>query len=469
MNNGDIAVVGLGVMGQNLALNIESRGFSVVGYDTDMQKATDYKNKKANGKKIEIAESLDSMVQQLAIPRKVFMMVPAGKPVDETIDRITPLLSSGDVLIDGGNSNFKDTNRRVAEAESKGLLYIGTGVSGGEEGALKGPSIMPGGSLKAWPVVKPILTAIAAKTEDGDVCCDWVGLGGAGHFVKMVHNGIEYADMQLICEAYFLMERTLGMSATEMHDAFAEWNQGELQSYLIEITRDILTKVDPDTGKPIIDVIKDRAGQKGTGKWTSQTALDLGVAAPTIGEAVFARCLSAIKTERLAASSQLIGPQTKFEGDKKAFVGAIRDSLYASKICSYAQGFQMMQEASREYGWQLDFGAISKLWRAGCIIRARFLDPIREAYATIPELRNLMLAPYFRDAMVRCQSGWREVVSQSALLGISIPAFSSALAYYDGYRSERLPANLLQAQRDYFGAHTYERLDKPGAFHTDWS
>lgn len=468
MEKSDIAVIGLGVMGQNLALNIESKGFSVVGYDNDLVKAETYKKTKAEGKIIQIASNLQEMVKGLKTHRKVFMMVPAGKPVDDLIHTLMPILGKNDILIDGGNSYFRDTERRTKQAEEAGLRYIGTGVSGGEEGALKGPSIMPGGSLSAWNEVKPILTAISAKTNSGESCCEWIGSGGAGHFVKMVHNGIEYADMQLICEAYFLMSQLLGMDEKEIGDVFAEWNEGDLQSYLIEITRDILRENDPETGDPLVRLIKDTAGQKGTGKWTSQVSLDLGVAAPTIGEAVYARCLSAIKAERVRASKVFIQYPTP-QVNKAEMIGAIGQALYASKICAYAQGFQLMREADKEYGWNLDFTAIAKIWRAGCIIRARFLDPIRDAYQCNPELENLMLAPFFANAIAKTQTGWRQVVAQSALAGIPIPAFSSALAYFDGYRSPWLPANLLQAQRDYFGAHTFERLDREGKFHHEWN
>ena len=396
------------------------------------------------------------------------MMVPAGKAVDELIQTLTPYLEPGDILIDGGNSNFRDTIRRTEAVEASGFQYIGTGVSGGEEGALIGPSIMPGGSNDAWQHVKPILQKISAKVADGSPCCEWVGSKGAGHFVKMIHNGIEYGDMQLITEAYFLLENALGMSCDEMHKVFSEWNDGELDSYLIDITANILAKTDPDTGKPIVDVIKDTAGQKGTGTWTSQTALELGVATPTIAEAVFARCISAVRDERIAASKTLTGPDQKYNGDKAAFVEAIRQALYASKICSYAQGFQLMREASRSYGWDLNFGDIALMWRGGCIIRARFLGHIKETFDAQPDLANLLLAPYFKDAIDNAQDSWRLVVSEAVKLGIPVPAFSSALAYYDSYRRDRLPANLLQAQRDYFGAHTYERIDKPGVFHTEW-
>jgi 6-phosphogluconate dehydrogenase len=469
MRKHSIGLVGLGVMGQNLALNIERNGFSVVGYDLDPEKskATQQKFKDKNAT---VVYSLNEFVEALETPKKILIMVPAGKPVDAVIDEFKPYLSKGDLLIDGGNSYFHDTERRNDELKKDGILYIGTGVSGGEEGALWGPSIMPGGNPKAWPLVKPILQAIAAKVADGTPCCDWIGNGGAGHFVKMVHNGIEYGDIQMICEAYFIMEQVLGFSPDKMHDVFAEWNKGELNSYLIEITSHIMAKRDAETGKPMIYVILDTAGQKGTGKWTSQVALDLGIPAQTIAEAVFARTISAIKEERLEASKNLKGPKIKFEGNKDEFVEMIRQALYASKICSYAQGFHLMRAASAEYKWDLNYGNIAMLWRGGCIIRARFLDNIKQAFDKRPDLPNLLLDPYFKSAIEKHQDAWRKVVARAVEFGISVPAFSSALAYYDGYRSERLPANLLQAQRDYFGAHTYERVDKPRGkfFHTEW-
>jgi len=396
------------------------------------------------------------------------MMVPAGKAVDAVIEELRPRLSPGDVLIDGGNTYFPDTIRRLQALEGSGILYVGTGVSGGEEGALLGPSIMPGGDPKAWPVVKPILQAIAARTDDGTVCCEWVGNGGAGHFVKMVHNGIEYGDMQMICEAYFLMERLLGMTADEMAAVFAEWNRGELASYLISITAEILAKKDPETGKPLVDVILDTAEQKGTGKWTSAVALDLGIPAQTIAEAVFARMLSALKSERVNAASVLAGPTPRFTGDRRAFVENLRKALFCSKICSYAQGFQLLRAANLEYHWDLNFGGIAMLWRAGCIIRAQFLGKIKEAYAATGDLPNLLLDPYFAGVVTGYQSAWRAVVAAAVENGIPVPAFTSALSYFDSYRSATLPANLLQAQRDYFGAHTYRRVDREGIFHTTW-
>ncbi len=469
MGKYNIGLIGLGVMGQNLALNIERNGFSIVGYDLDQEKSK-AAQKKFSDKNATIAYTLKEFVEALETPKKILMMVPAGKPVDAVINDVKPYLSKGDLLIDGGNTYFPDTERRNNELKKDGILYIGTGVSGGEEGALWGPSIMPGGNPDAWRLVKPILQAIAAKVADGTPCCEWVGNGGAGHFVKMVHNGIEYGDMQMICEAYFIMEQILGLSTDKMHDIFAEWNHGELNSYLIEITSHIMAKKDAETGKPMIHVILDTAGQKGTGKWTSQVALDLGIPAQTIAEAVFARTLSAIKAERVAASKQLMGPKIKFEGKKEEFIEMIRKALYASKICSYAQGFQLMRAASEEYKWNLNYGNIALLWRGGCIIRAQFLDNIKQAFVNRPDLPNLLLDPYFKSAVEKHQDAWRKVVATSIEFGISVPAFSSALAYYDGYRSERLPANLLQAQRDYFGAHTYERVDKPRGqfFHTEW-
>jgi len=469
MQQYNIGLIGLGVMGQNLALNIERNGFSVAGYDLDEAKQKSSLQKFA-GKKMFVAKTLKELLDVLESPKKIMMMVPAGKAVDAVINDVSPFLSRGDVLIDGGNSYFPNTERRNEQLKAKDILYIGTGVSGGEEGALWGPSIMPGGNPDAWQLVKPIFQAIAAKVPDGTPCCEWVGNGGAGHFVKMVHNGIEYGDMQMICEAYALMENLLDLTPDEMHQVFAEWNQGELNSYLIEITSNIMAKKDSDTGKPMIHVILDTAGQKGTGKWTSQVALDLGIPAMTIAEAVFARTLSAIKAERIKASKILTGPITDFKGIKNEFIDMIRKALYASKICSYAQGFQLMRVASGEYNYGLDFGNIALLWRAGCIIRAQFLDKIKAAFDKQPDLPNLLLDNYFKEAIETNQTAWRKVVAKAVEFGISIPAFSSALAYYDGYRTARLPANLLQAQRDYFGAHTYERVDKPRGkfFHTEW-
>jgi 6-phosphogluconate dehydrogenase len=461
-------IVGLGVMGENLALNIESRGFSVVGFDLDPKKVDAFAAR-TKGKQVKAARTVAEFVENLDSPRRVLIMVPAGKAVDAVIADLRPHFKSGDLLIDGGNTFFVDTDRRIKELQGTGIYYIGTGVSGGEEGALHGPAIMPGGNPEAWPLVKPILQAIAAKAEDGAPCCEWIGSGGAGHFVKMVHNGIEYGDMQMICEAYFIMERLLGMSAEEMSRVFAEWNRGELSSYLVGITSEILAKKDPETGKPMVQIILDTAEQKGTGKWTSQVALDLGAAAPTIADAVFARTLSALKKERVAASGLLAGPTAKFSGNKAAFIEMIRKALFSSKICSYAQGFQLLRAADQEYHWDLQFGIISSLWRAGCIIRAQFLGRIKDAYAKNFALANLLLDPYFAGVMASYQQEWRKVVSLAAENGIAIPAFMSALSYYDGYRSAVLPANLLQAQRDYFGAHTYQRVDREGKFHTQWT
>jgi 6-phosphogluconate dehydrogenase len=471
MNKADIGVVGLAVMGENLILNMESRGFTVACYNRTVSKVDRFMAGRAKGKNIIGCHSVEEFCDRLATPRKAMLMVKAGQPVDDFIELLLPHLSEGDIIIDGGNSFFGDTIRRTRYLEEKGLRFIGTGVSGGEEGALHGPSIMPGGSPSAWPHVKPIFQSIAAKVADGTPCCDWVGSDGAGHYVKMVHNGIEYGDMQMIAEAYFLMVHLLGMAPAQMHEVFREWNESELNSYLIEITRDILAYVDEETGKPMVDVILDTAGQKGTGKWTSQSALDMGTPAPTVAEAVFARFMSAIKDERVAASTTLGGPTPAFDGQKEAFIEDVRQALYASKICSYAQGFQLLKMAAEEFSWDLDYGGIALLWREGCIIRAQFLERIVEAYDREPGLANLLLAPYFKDAIDDSQTAWRRVVATAVENGIPVPAFGSALAYYDGYRNERLPANILQAQRDYFGAHTYERVDKPRGefFHTNWT
>ena len=471
MGKADIGLVGLAVMGENLILNMESKGFTVACYNRTVSKVDNFLEGRAKGKNIIGTRTIEELIGALARPRKVMLMVKAGKPVDDFIDLLLPHLEEGDIIIDGGNSFFGDSIRRTEYVESKGLLYIGTGVSGGEEGALLGPSIMPGGSPAAWPHVKPIFQAAAAKVADGTPCCDWVGSDGAGHYVKMVHNGIEYGDMQMISEAYFLMKHLLGMTPDEMHGVFKEWNEGELDSYLIEITRDILARVDEETGKPMVDVILDAAGQKGTGKWTSQSALDMGTPAPTVAEAVFARFMSAIKEERVAASKILEGPVPTYDGDRAAMVEDIRQALYASKVCSYAQGFQLMKMAAEDRGWELDLGGIALMWREGCIIRAQFLERIKDAYDEDPSLANLLLAPYFKQAIDRSQVAWRRVVAVAVEKGIPVPAFGSALAYYDGYRNDRLPANILQAQRDYFGAHTYERVDKPRGefFHTDWT
>ncbi|GAK60684.1 6-phosphogluconate dehydrogenase, decarboxylating [Candidatus Vecturithrix granuli] len=470
MKKADIGLVGLAVMGENLILNMESKGFTVACYNRTVEKVDHFVQGRGKGKKIIGCHSIEELIQNLEKPRKIMMMVKAGKAVDDLIEQLLPHLDDGDILIDGGNSHFPDTTRRTEYVESKGKLYIGTGVSGGEEGALTGPSIMPGGSPAAWPHVKPILQAIAAKVEDGTPCCDWVGEKGAGHFVKMVHNGIEYGDMQLICEAYQLMKDLLGMSADEMHKVFKAWNEGDLNSYLIEITRDILAFKDEDE-QPLVDKILDTAGQKGTGKWTAIAALDEGIALTLIGEAVFARCLSAIKEERVAASKVLSGPTPKFKGSKKAFIEDIKNALYASKIVSYAQGYTLMRAAAKTYGWNLNYGGIALMWRGGCIIRSIFLGDIKKAFDKNPDLTNLLLDPFFKEKVEAVQASWRRVVARAAENGIPIPAFSTALCYFDGFRSERLPANLLQAQRDYFGAHTYERVDKARGefFHTNWT
>ena len=470
----DLGLIGLAVMGENLVMNMESKGFSIAVYNRTVGRVTEFIEGRAKGLNIAGAYSLEELTDMLAKPRKIMLMVKAGKPVDEFIEKLVPLLEEGDIIIDGGNSHFPDTIRRAEYVESKGLLYIGAGVSGGEEGALTGPSIMPGGSPKAWETVKPILQAISAKTDDGSPCCDWVGENGAGHFVKMVHNGIEYGDMQLICEAYQLMRDYLGLTAGEMHDVFAEWNKTELDSYLIEITRDILAYKDED-GSPLVDKILDTAGQKGTGKWTGIAALDEGVPLTLIGEAVFARCLSAMKDERATASKVLnseIQPfLTAAEDEKKSFIECIRKALLASKIISYTQGYTLMKAAARTYNWNLNYGGIALMWRGGCIIRSVFLGRIKEAFDRDPGLSNLLLDPYFREKIEELTASWRIVVAASVRSGVPAPAFSSALAYYDGYRCEKLPANLLQAQRDYFGAHTYERADKPRGefYHTNWT
>lgn len=466
----DIGLIGLAVMGENLVLNMESKGFQVSVFNRSTDKVDNFIAGRAKGKNIKGTHTLKELVQSLERPRKVMLMIKAGKALDDNIESLIPLLEPGDIIIDGGNTHFPDTDRRTAYVESKGLLYIGTGVSGGEEGALLGPSIMPGGSPKAWPIVKPIFQAIAAKVEDGTPCCDWVGENGAGHFVKMVHNGIEYGDMQLINEAYHIMKEVLGMNADEMHQVFKEWNEGPLDSYLIEITRDILAYKDED-GSPLVEKILDTAGQKGTGKWTAVSALDLGIPLTLIGEAVFSRCLSAIKDERVIASKAIKGPKPSFNGDKKAFLKDLHDALFASKVVSYAQGYALMAAAAKEYGWNLNYGGIALMWRGGCIIRSVFLGKIKEAFDKNANLTNLLLDPFFKEIVEKAQAGWRNVVATSIMNGIPTPAFATALNYFDGYRSERLPANLLQAQRDYFGAHTYERIDKPRGefFHTNWT
>lgn len=470
MSKRNIGLIGLAVMGENLVLNMESKGFSVAVFNRTTSKVDNFINGRAKGKNISGCYSIKELIDSLERPRKVMLLVKAGRPVDDFIEMLIPHLEQGDIIIDGGNSHFPDTIRRTKYVESKGLLYIGTGVSGGEEGALKGPSIMPGGSSAAWPSVKPIFQKIAARTNEGEPCCDWVGENGAGHFVKMVHNGIEYGDMQMICETYHMMKYGLGMSNPEMEQVFSRWNDGKLDSYLIEITRDILGYQDED-GNYVIDQILDTAGQKGTGKWTAMAALDEGMPLTLIGEAVFARCLSAIKEERVKASEILIGPEIKLTDEKVEFIADLEEALYASKIVSYAQGFQLMRAAAKTYDWNLNNGGIALMWRAGCIIRSVFLEKIKEAFDKNPELKNLLLDSFFKDAMINAQKSWRRVVMKAIELGIPMPAINSALAYYDGYRSSRLPANLLQAQRDYFGAHTYERLDKPRGeyFHTNWT
>ena len=467
----DFGLIGLAVMGENLALNIESRGYRVAVFNRTVEKVDKFMEGRAKGKRFIGCHSIQELVQKLSRPRKVMLMVKAGPAVDEFIEQLIPLLAPGDVIIDGGNTHYTETQRRTKDVESKGLLYIGTGVSGGEEGALHGPSMMPGGSEKAWPLVKPIFQAIAAKVgPNHDIpCCDWVGPDGAGHYVKMVHNGIEYGDMQLICEAYWLMKHSLGLTNDELYAVFDQWYHGELESYLIEITRDIFSVKDDLGDGYLVDKILDTAGAKGTGKWMSQLALDLGVPSTLVTEAVYARCLSAAKDARVRASKVLAGPKGgTVPGDRGGMIEQIRQALYASKICSYAQGFMQLRAAAEEHHWPLNYGNCALLWRGGCIIRAVFLERIKEAFDADPNLENLLLAPYFQQATAKAQTAWRNVVKTAVDLGIPIPAFATALAYYDGYRSERLPANLLQAQRDYFGAHTYRRIDKEGVFHTEW-
>jgi 6-phosphogluconate dehydrogenase len=466
----DIGLIGLAVMGENLVLNMESHGFTVAVFNRTVDKVKAFVEGRGKGKNIIGTTSIEELVANLKSPRKIMLMVKAGKPVDDFIELLIPHLDKGDIIIDGGNSHFPDSIRRTKYLEEKGFLFIGTGVSGGEEGALKGPSIMPGGSPAAWPFVKPIFQSIAAKVEDGTPCCDWVGENGAGHFVKMVHNGIEYGDMQLICEAYQIMKDLLGMSYEEMYQVFKEWNEGELNSYLIEITRDILAYKDED-GNPLVDKILDTAGQKGTGKWTVLASLDYGAPLTLIGEAVYGRTLSAQKDERVEASKILSGPKPKFNGDKKQFVDDLMKALYASKLVSYAQGYVLMKYAAQEFGWKLNNGGIALMWRGGCIIRSIFLGKIKEAFDKNPNLTNLLLDPFFKEKIESSQAAWRRVVSESVMNGIWIPALSTALNYFDGFRNGRLPANLLQAQRDYFGAHTYERVDKPRGefFHTNWT
>ncbi|WP_100403944.1 NADP-dependent phosphogluconate dehydrogenase [Bacillus sp. FJAT-42315] len=462
-----IGVIGLAVMGKNLAWNIESRGYTVSVFNRSREK-TDEMLLQSEGKQIVGTYSVEEFIQSLETPRKILLMVKAGAATDATIEQLKPFLAHGDILIDGGNTFFKDTQRRNKELSSSGIHFIGTGVSGGEEGALTGPSIMPGGQKEAYELVAPIFKDISAKV-DGEACCTYIGPDGAGHYVKMVHNGIEYGDMQLISEAYFLLKHIVGLTATELHEVFSEWNKGELDSYLIEITADIFTKVDEETGKPLVDVILDKAGQKGTGKWTSQSALDLGVPLPLITESVFARFISALKEERVHASKLLKGPEAKeFDGNREEFIEAVRKALYMSKICSYAQGFAQMKAASEESGWDLRYGDIAMIFRGGCIIRAQFLQKIKEAYDREPGLTNLLLDPYFKDIVENYQEALRDVLATAVKAGIPVPTLSAALSYYDSYRTASLPANLIQAQRDYFGAHTYERVDKEGIFHTEW-
>ncbi|ADI37729.1 decarboxylating NADP(+)-dependent phosphogluconate dehydrogenase [Waddlia chondrophila] len=469
VDKADIGLVGLAVMGQNLVLNMNDNGYKVAVFNRTVSKVDDFLEGPAKGTEIVGAHSLEELVGLLKRPRKVMLMVKAGKPVDAFIDLLLPYLEEGDIVIDGGNSRFDDTTRRTCDLKEKGILYVGTGISGGEEGARHGPSIMPGGNPEAWPHVKEIFQAIAAKVKTGEPCCDWVGEEGAGHYVKMVHNGIEYGDMQLICEAYQLMKVGLGFSSKQLHDVFHHWNEGELNSYLIEITSDIFSY--QENGEPLVEKILDVAGQKGTGKWTAINALDFGMPVTLIAEAVFARCLSAIKDERVSASKVLHGPEAIFKGDAEDFVDAVKSALYASKIVSYAQGFMLMREAAKEFGWTLNYGGIALMWREGCIIRSRFLGDIKKAYDKNPAIQNLLLDDFFKSEVGKAQSGWRQVVAAAAQLGIPCPCFSSALAFYDGYRTARLPANLLQAQRDYFGAHTYERVDRPRgeSFHTNWT
>lgn len=466
----DIGLIGLAVMGENLVLNMESKGFTVAVFNRTVEKVDNFVNGRGKDKNFIPCHSIEELCANLERPRKVMMLVKAGDAVDNFIDQIIPHLEEGDIIIDGGNTHYPDTIRRTKYVESKGLLYVGSGVSGGEEGALLGPSMMPGGSAGAWEHIKPIFQGVAAKVEDGTPCCDWVGADGAGHFVKMVHNGIEYGDMQIICEAYQIMKELLGMSNAEMHEVFAEWNEGDLDSYLIEITRDILGYKDEE-GNEVVDLILDTAGQKGTGKWTGVSALDLGIPLTLIGESVFARCLSAQKDERVVAAQTLNGVEAKFQGDKAQFISDLKDALYGAKIVSYAQGYALMKEAAKEYGWELNNGGIALMWRGGCIIRSAFLSKIKDAFDKNPELNNLLLDDFFKTTIDKAQKGWRNVCATAMTNGIPVPCLTTALCYYDGYRSERLPANLLQAQRDYFGAHTYERVDKPRGefFHTNWT
>lgn len=469
MFKSDIGLIGLAVMGQNLALNIESKGYYISVYNRTTEKTKEFMSGPAAGKeKMRAAYTLEEFIRTLKSPRKVIIMVKAGDPVDAVIEALIPLLDKGDIVIDGGNSYFKDTRRRSRKLEEKGILFLGTGISGGEEGALKGPSIMPGGSFEAWQQAKDILNGIAAKVDGNMSCCDYVGPDGAGHFVKMVHNGIEYGDMQLISETYFIMKELLGMEAKEMQEVYSRWNDGELNSYLIEITADIMGKTDDETGKAMVDVILDAAKEKGTGKWTSQEAMELGVSVPTITEALYARYMSSKKKERVEASKVMSGPEVKIMEDKDRIIEDIGRALYSSKICSYAQGFDLLKKASETYCWNLDMGRIATLWRGGCIIRAQFLDKIKDAYDNNKNLPNLLLDKYFKEAIESSQDSWRRIISMAITSGIPVPSLSSALSYYDSYRRDRLPANVIQAQRDYFGSHTYERVDREGVFHTEW-
>jgi len=466
----DIGLIGLAVMGENLVLNMESKGFTVGVFNRTTARVDEFMAGRGAGKNFIGAHSIEELCASLEKPRKVMMLVKAGKPVDDFIELIIPHLEEGDIIIDGGNSHFPDTIRRCKYVESKGLLYIGTGVSGGEEGALLGPSMMPGGSPAAWPAVKEIFQAVSAKVDGGVPCCDWVGEGGAGHFVKMVHNGIEYGDMQIICEAYQVMKDLLGLNADEIYEVFKEYNKGDLDSYLIEITRDIMGFRD-ENGEALVEKILDTAGQKGTGKWTAVAALDAGIPLTLIGESVFARCLSAQKDMRVLASKAISGPEAKFTGDKKQMISDLKDALFGAKIISYAQGYNLMMEAANEYKWNLNYGGIALMWRGGCIIRSVFLGDIKKAFDSNPGLENLLLDPHFKAIVENAQAGWRRVCATALTYGVPVPALTSALCYFDGLRSERLPANLLQAQRDYFGAHTYERIDKPRGefFHTNWT
>ncbi|HIE03681.1 MAG TPA: NADP-dependent phosphogluconate dehydrogenase [Candidatus Latescibacteria bacterium] len=468
MEKCQVGLIGLAVMGQNLALNMESKGISVAVYNRTPSRTERFVEGRAGGKHIEPAYSPEELVDILERPRRIILMVKAGWAVDQVLNQLMPLLEPGDVVVDGGNSFFQDTERRIKELEGKGISFLGTGISGGEEGALKGPSIMPGGSRRAYELMEPIFEAIAAKAKDGAPCVAYLGPGGAGHYVKMVHNGIEYGDMQLIAEAYDLLRRGLGMEAEEIGRVFSEWSRGELSSFLMEITVEIFRRRDDETGLPLIDLILDRAGQKGTGRWTSQNALDLGVPTPTINAAVEARITSAYKEERVRASELLGGPDSRYRGDADALVRNIREALYASKVCTYAQGMSLLRAASGKYGYDLDLATVARIWRAGCIIRADFLDDVSRAFSRDPDLPNLLLDPHFRKEVRARQEGWRRTVCTAAKLGVPVPATAASLAYYDSYRSERLPANLIQAQRDYFGAHTYERVDREGTFHTEW-